>query len=126
MTEYGKFAITLPADRKIEWVGDSKEDLSVMPCPVKRSFGYGLREIQKGGQPDAMKPMPQFGGGVFELREQFEGNAYRLMYVVKLRKAVYVLDVFMKKSTFGIGLLKHDRERIRARYQRAVEMDKGR
>ena len=73
-----------------------------------------------------MKPMPQFGGGVFELREQFEGNAYRLMYVVKLRKAVYVLDVFMKKSTFGIGLLKHDRERIRARYQRAVEMDKGR
>ena len=112
------------SDRNIEWLGDSKEALSFVPQPVKRSFGYGLSEIQKGRQPDDMKPMPQFGSGVFELRERFDGNAYRLMYVVKLRKAVYVLDVFMKKSTFGIGLSKHDSERIKARYRRAVEMDK--
>jgi len=58
-----------------------------------------------------------------ELREQFERNAYRLMYVVKLRKAIYVLHVFMKKSKSGIGLPKPDAEVIRARLRRAVETD---
>ena len=49
------------------------------------------------------KPLPRFGPGVLELRERFDGNAYRLMYVVALRKAVYVLHTFMKKSKSGIA-----------------------
>jgi phage-related protein len=34
------------------------------------------------------KPLPQIGAGVLELRERFDGNAYRLMYVVTLKQAV--------------------------------------
>ncbi len=45
-----------------------------------------------------MKPMTQFGAGVYELRDSFDGNAYRVVYVVNLRKALYVLHAFMKKS----------------------------
>jgi phage-related protein len=66
-----------------------------------------------------MKPLPQFGGGVFELRERFDQNAYRLMYVVNLRKALYVLHAFMKRSKSGIGLPKPDAELIRMRLQSA-------
>ena len=33
-----------------------------------------------------MKPLPQFGTGVYELRESFDRNAYRVMYVVNLRR----------------------------------------
>ena len=70
-----------------------------------------------------VKPLPQFGTGVLELRERFDRNAYRLMYVVKLKKAVYVLHAFMKKSKSGIGIPKPDAELIEARLKRARALD---
>jgi phage-related protein len=70
------------------------------------------------------KPLPLFGPGVLELRERYDGNAYRLMYVVALRKAVYVLHAFMKKSKSGIGLSKLDAELIEIRLRRAQALDK--
>ncbi len=69
------------------------------------------------------KPLPQIGAGVLELRERFDGNAYRLMYVVALKKAVYVLHAFMKKSKSGIGLPKQDADLIAARLRRARSLD---
>lgn len=53
-----------------------------------------------------MKALPQFGTGVHELRESFDRNAYRLVYVVNLTKALYLLHAFIKKSKSGIGLPK--------------------
>ena len=45
------------------------------------------------------------------------------MYVVNLKKALYVLHAFMKKSKSGIGLPKPDAELIAARLRRARELD---
>jgi len=70
-----------------------------------------------------MKPLPHLGAGVFELRERFDRNAYRLMYVVNLRKAIYVLHAFMKKSKSGIGLPKPDVELIQGRLESARTLD---
>jgi len=109
--------------RLIIWVGRSKEDISALPGAVKASFGHRLRELQDGKTPLDMKPLPQFGAGVFELRERFDRNAYRLMYVVNLRKALYVLHAFMKKSKSGIGLPKPDAELIKVRLQAARTVD---
>jgi phage-related protein len=72
------------------WIGSSKNDISALPDPAKASFGHRLRQLQEGTSPLDTKPLPQFGTGVFELRERFERNAYRLMYVVNLKKAIYV------------------------------------
>ena len=69
------------------------------------------------------KALSQFGPGVFELREAYDKNAYRVMYVVKLKKAVYVLHAFMKKSKSGIELPKVDANLIRSRLQRAIVED---
>lgn len=69
------------------------------------------------------KPLSQFGSGVFELRERFDGNAYRVMVVVALRKAVYVLQAFMKKSKSGIELPKSDAELIESRLNQAQALD---
>jgi phage-related protein len=110
--------------RVIIWMGSSKEDISALPSPVKASFGHRLRQLQEGKTPLDMKPLPQFGPGVFELRERFDRNAYRLMYVVSLRKALYVLHAFMKKSKSGIGLSKPDAELIQVRLQSARALDK--
>lgn len=69
------------------------------------------------------KALRQFGGGVFELREQFESNAYRVIYVVALRKAIYVLHAFVKKSKSGIAMPKPDTEVVEARLKRATALD---
>ena len=70
-----------------------------------------------------MKALQQFGTGVYELRESFDRNAYRLMYVVNLKKALYVLHAFMKKSKSGIGMPKPDADLIEMRLRRARELD---
>jgi len=109
--------------RPVIWIGSSKDDISALPRPVKASFGHRLRQVQNGETPLDVQPLPQFGAGVFELRERFERNAYRLMYVVNLRRAVYVLHAFMKKSKSGIGMPKPDAELIEARLKRARALD---
>lgn len=109
--------------RPVVWIARSKDDISALPDPVKASFGHRLREVQQGRTPLDTKPLPQFGGGVFGLRERFDGNAYRVMYAVALRKAVYVLHAFMKKSKSRIGLPKPDAELIELRLKRAEALD---
>jgi phage-related protein len=105
------------------WVGSSKDDISALPGPVKASLGYRLGQVQDGKTPLDMRPLTQFGTGVLELRERFDKNAYRLVYVVNLEKAIYVLHVFMKKSKSGIGLPKQDAELIETRLKRALTLD---
>lgn len=94
-----------------------------MPGPVKASFGHRLREVQNGEMPLDSKPLRNLGRGVYELREQFEGNAYRVVYTVGLKKDVYVLHAFIKKSKSGIGTPKPDVELIRARFKQACTID---
>jgi phage-related protein len=109
--------------RTVLWVGSSKDDISALPGPVKASFGHRLRQLQDGETPLDMKPLTQFGTGVFELRERFDKNAYRLVYVLNLKIAIYVLHAFMKKSKSGIGLPKQDAELIETRLKRARKAD---
>ena len=109
--------------RLVVWVGTGKADVSALPREVRASFGVRLYELQQGGTPSDFKPLPQFGRGVYELREAFERNAYRLVYVVNLKKALYVLHVFMKKSKSGIGLPRPDIALITTRLRRAHDLD---
>ena len=109
--------------RTVLWVGSSKDDISALPGPVKASFGHRLRQVQDGEAPLDMKPLTQFGTGVFELRERYDKNAYRLVYIVNLKKAIYVLHAFMKKSKSGIGLPRQDAELIGTRLKRARFVD---
>jgi phage-related protein len=95
-----------------------------MPKAVKASFGFRLRRIQEGKPTLDTKALSQFGSGVYELREAFEGDAFRLMYLVRLRSGIYVLHAFKKKSKSGIGLPKRDKELIERRLASAVTLDK--
>ncbi len=110
--------------RPLHWVGSSKDDISALPKPVKTSFGFRLRRVQQGKTAPDTKAIPQFGTGVLELREAYDTNAYRCVYVVRLKKAVYVLHAFVKKSKSGIGLPKPDAELIAIRLKRAIAMDR--
>lgn len=109
--------------KPVVWVGSSRDDIRNLPKPVRISFGIRLEQLQQGKMPLNTKALPQLGSGVFELRESYDKNAYRLMYVLKLRRAIYVLHVFMKKSKTGIALPKADANLISARLQRAQRLD---
>ena len=56
-----------------------------------------------------------------KLIEDHARDTYRAAYTVSFPGAVYVLHVFKKKSTQGIGTPKPDRDLIRKRFKVAEE-----
>ena len=63
--------------------------------------------------------------GVYELKERHEGNAYRAVYIAKLKDKIYVLHCFQEKSMSGIATPQHDRDLIEKRVKLAIEDSKG-
>ena len=53
------------------------------------------------------------------------GDTYRLAYTTALSDAVFVLDVFQKKSKRGISTPRRTLSRIRSRLQSAAEYSRG-
>ena len=83
--------------KKVVWQGDSLKTLQGYPDPVKYDFGVELMRVQSGQHPIDWKPMRSVGPGVKEIRVQYRSQ-YRLLYVASLGDAVYVLNVFLKKT----------------------------
>ena len=110
--------------RRPAWVGSSYDDLKAMPRPVQREFGIALWIAQTGQMPRRAKVLKGFGGrGVLELLDDFDGDTYRAIYTIRLRRAVYVLHVFQKKSKRGGELPRTDRALIESRLRRAAQID---
>lgn len=99
-------------EKKLHWVGSSREDLMGFPAEVQEDIGFALSAAQFGGKAGAVKPWKGDGAGVLEIVESHDGNAYRTIYTVRFAKAVYVLHVFQKKSTRGIRTAKKDADAV--------------
>ncbi len=87
--------------RDLIFLGGSKGDLTEMPQPIKDVFGVQLYQVQIGLTPESAKPFRGYGSGILELRENFDTDTYRAVYVVRFEEAVYVLHAFKKKSHKG-------------------------
>lgn len=77
-----------------------------------------------GEMPGSAKSMKGLNG-VYELRENHDGNAYRTVYIAKLKDCVYVLHCFQKKSKSGVATPREDIDLIKARLKIAIENSKG-
>ena len=106
-------------ERPLYWVGSSKKDLLTFPDGVVDDFGYALSVVQHGGMPPSAKPWKGEGPGVFELVEEYRGDAFRAVYTVRFEKAVYVLHCFQKKSPSGARTAHQDVGLIRDRLKAA-------
>ena len=111
----------LPGERPLFWIGSSKSDLLKFPEAVKDEFGVALSVAQFGGKHPKAKPWKGEGSGVLEVVEDHDGNAYRAVYTVRFKDAVYVLHAFQKKSTKGIKTAKTDVDLISRRLKSAKE-----
>lgn len=109
--------------KPLVWVATSREDLREFPDEVRRSMGYALYLAQVGKKHADAKPLKGFGGaGVLEVVEDFDGNAYRAVYTVKLAGVVYALHAFQKKSRRGVKTPPADIEKVKARLRLAAEI----
>ena len=109
-----------PEEKPLHWVGSSKRELLDFPEPVVRRFGFALGAVQFGARPASAKPWKGVGPGVAELVEQDAAGTYRVVYVVRFRKAIYVLHAFQKKSPSGIRTARRDVELVAERLKSAA------
>jgi phage-related protein len=108
--------------KPVRWVGSSKEDLRDFPEEVRRRVGGALWDAQLGLKAPYAKPLRGFGGAsVLEIVDDFDGDAYRVVYTVRFAGAVYVLHAFQKKSRRGIATPKAELDLIALRLRRARE-----
>jgi len=105
--------------QEIFWVGDSKEQLSSFPLAARKRLGFGLRQVQNGLMPEIAKPLSGLGSGVYELKANARGDTFRVVFLLKLKRAVYVIDAFQKKSKRGGQTPKEVRERLKRRIAEA-------
>lgn len=89
-------------ERPLDWIGSSKKDFLAFPMRVKDEMGAALGIAQFGGKHPSAKPWKGLGPGIFEIVENFDGNAYRAVYVIRFLEVIYVLHAFQKKSPHGI------------------------
>jgi phage-related protein len=90
--------------KPVRWVGSSKRDLKAFPKIVQRHVGQALYAAQRGEKYPSVKALRGFGGrSVLEIVALDETGAYRAVYTVRFRDAIYVLHAFQKKSKRGIA-----------------------
>jgi phage-related protein len=79
------------------FVGSSLDDLKNFPAEARREAGFELDAVQRGLMPSDFKPMLAVGAGAYEIRVRVLGE-WRIIYVAKFERAVYVLHAFQKKT----------------------------
>jgi phage-related protein len=65
---------------------------------ARREAGFQIDQVQRGGDPDDWKPVSIVGPGVKEIRIRDESGVFRVLYVAKLKDAIYVLHCFQKRT----------------------------
>jgi len=99
--------------KPLNFAGSSLDDLRNFPDEARRAAGFELRAVQNGLEPSDWKPMQVIGPNAKEIRIHVLGE-WRVIYVGKLRDAVYVLHAFQKKTR---KTSRHDIDLARQRYR---------
>jgi len=83
--------------KPLRFIASSLDDIRNFPDEARREAGFELHAIQSGLEPSDWKPMQIIGSGVKEIRIHILGE-WRVIYVAKHHKAIYVLHAFQKKT----------------------------
>lgn len=109
-------------DKRIVWMGSSRDDVRRFPREARRKAGFELRAVQRGQEPTDFKPIPSVGAGVYEIRIHSQ-NAYRIFYIARFEEVIYVLHAFQKKTQ---KTAKHDIDIARQRYKEVQDYRQAR
>ena len=117
------YYFNVPKLRIIRFVGSSYKDLLAAPKPVRQATGFVLDRVQRGRYHSDISPLKgKDFAGVYEIRTDYDSDTYRAVYAINIGEAIYVLDVFQKKSKRGVETPKQDLDRIQNRLKLAKEL----
>lgn len=110
--------------RPISWIKAALKEFSNFPEGAQSICLTALTIAAEGETPEIAKPMKGLGSGVFEIALLHRGNAFRVVYAVRLGEDLWVVHTFQKKSTQGIKTPLREIETIRDRLKRMKEMSR--
>ena len=122
MTTLHPINSVLDHTRPISWINAARKDFESFPAGARLVCHEALTVAAAGGKSAIAKPLAGIGAGVLEIALPFKGNAFRVVYAVKIGEALWVVHAFQKKSTQGIKTPKHEIDLIRERLKRLKEM----
>ncbi len=108
--------------RPISWIRAALKEFETFPEGARTICLTALTIAAEGGKADIAKPMHGMGSGVFEIALPFKGDAFRVVYAVRLAEEIWVVHAFQKKSTQGIKTPKREIDLIKDRLKRLEEM----
>lgn len=106
--------------KPIIWLGNTLKNLREYPNEVRSEIGYNLEKVQLGESPFDWKSMHNIGFGVKEIRIH-GSNEYRVLYVAKFSEAIYILNVFIKKTEKTVN---REIESAKNNYRKIAELRK--
>jgi phage-related protein len=108
--------------RAISWIKAARKEFEKFPSQAQALCFSALTIAAEGSKADIAKPLLGLGSGVLEIALPLRGDAYRVVYVVKLGDDLWVIHAFQKKFTKGIKTSVRDIEVIRDRLKRLKEI----
>lgn len=88
--------------RPVSWIKAARRDFEEFPEEVRDRMLPTLAIAAEGGKADIAKPFKGVDGGVFEIAVRHRGDAFRILYAVKMGADIWVIHAFQKKSKSGI------------------------
>ena len=112
--------------RRISWIKAAQKAFAGFPEGAQIEFARALTIVAEGMMPDIAKPLKGLGSGVLELALPYRGDAYRVVYAVRIDEDIWIVHAFQKKSKTGIKSPQHETDLIRERLKRLKEILNGR
>ncbi|MEJ0046640.1 MAG: type II toxin-antitoxin system RelE/ParE family toxin [Rhodospirillales bacterium] len=107
--------------RPILWIRAARKDFQDFPQGASDDLLDALTAIAEGAAPDIAKPLTGLGSGVMERALRFRGDAFRVVYALRVGAEVWVIHAFQKKSKSGITTPRQQIDLVRERLKRLKE-----
>ena len=108
--------------RPVSWIKAARKDFEEFPEDVQEDMLNALTIAAEGGKSDNAKPFKGIDGGVFEIAIRYRGDAFRVIYAVKIGEFIWVIHAFQKKSKKGIKTPQEEVDLVRERLKRLQEV----
>jgi phage-related protein len=107
--------------RKINWLKAALKDFLDFPKDAQDRAANALTMVAEGATPDIAKPLTGLGSGMWELAIKSRGDAFRVVYALKLGDDIWIVHAFQKKSKKGIATPRPEIDLVRERIKRLKE-----
>ena len=120
--KYDNSTAMLRDTRPVSWLKGARRDFEDFPDGARLDMARALTILAEGRMPDIAKPLTGFGSGVMELALKHRGDAFRVVYALRIGVDIWVIHAFQKKSKSGIKTPRQEIDLIGARLKRLKEM----